>query len=361
MRIGDPGVTLVSTMPAGVHLAMITDAPWIEVDVQLTLLNMKGRGGAPALASFEAVVDGVVTSTVSCAEGHVITVDPASGGMDFAKGQPTTVRLEGWPGEKQHHLEVWLPHNAGVDLIDVRVPQHAQVRTNPEAGPRWAHYGSSISHCFNIPRPTQTWPAVVARRSGASLYNLGFSSGCHLDPAISHLLKNTAIDALSMKVGINVLTDDSMRERVFGPIVHGFLDAVRDGHPDIPIVVISPIFCRALEDNPGPIRVTVDNGLEVVPRDGQLGVGALTGLRVRELLSQVVSLRAKTDGHLTFLDGTELLGPSDEIYLTDGLHPDATGTALIGERFYEQTFGPGKPFEQIAAYRHPGREAEGRA
>lgn len=35
-----------------------------------------------------------------------------------------------------------------------------------------------------------------------------------------------------------------MRERTFRPAVHAFLDTIREGHPDTPVLVISAVACR---------------------------------------------------------------------------------------------------------------------
>ena len=43
-----------------------------------------------------------------------------------------------------------------------------------------------------------------------------------------------------------------MTERTFAPAVHGLLDHIRDGHPDTPLLVVTPIFCPSVEDHPGP-------------------------------------------------------------------------------------------------------------
>ena len=43
-----------------------------------------------------------------------------------------------------------------------------------------------------------------------------------------------------------------MRRRAFTPAVHGFLDTIREGHPDTPLLVVSPILCPIHEDTPGP-------------------------------------------------------------------------------------------------------------
>lgn len=56
------------------------------------------------------------------------------------------------------------------------------------------------------------------------------------------------------QTGVNIVNRDSLNERTFTPALHGFLDTIREGKPDIPILLISPIYCPALEDHPGPLR-----------------------------------------------------------------------------------------------------------
>ena len=115
------------------------------------------------------------------------------------------------------------------------------------------HYGSSISHCVEAAEPAGTWPAVAARLAGVSLRNLGFGGQCHLDPFVARTIRDLPdVDIVSIKTGINIVNMDSMRERVFAPALHGFLDTIREAKPDVPIVVISPIYCPSAETRPGP-------------------------------------------------------------------------------------------------------------
>jgi hypothetical protein len=74
------------------------------------------------------------------------------------------------PGDK--HVEVWLPHNETVDLVELR----ADAPIGPAAAERsvWLHHGSSISHGSNASAPTATWPVVAARGACLDLRNLGF-------------------------------------------------------------------------------------------------------------------------------------------------------------------------------------------
>lgn len=98
----------------------------------------------------------------------------------------------------------------------------------------WLHHGSSISHGSNAATPTGTWPAVAAARAGVELHNLGFGGSALLDPFIGRVLRDTAADLISIKLGINLVNTDLMRRRALGPAVHGLLDTVREGHPDTP-------------------------------------------------------------------------------------------------------------------------------
>jgi len=56
-------------------------------------------------------------------------------------------------------------------------------------------------------------------------------------------LPYTPADFISLKLGINVVNGDSMRERSFIPAVHNFLDTIREKKPNTPILIISPIIC----------------------------------------------------------------------------------------------------------------------
>ena len=109
----------------------------------------------------------------------------------------------------------------------------APVEPVPDPGRRvWLHHGSSISHGSDAESPTTTWPALAAALGGVELINLGFGGSALLDPFIARTMRDTPADLISVKLGINLVNEDLMRLRAFGPAVHGFLDTIRDGHPD---------------------------------------------------------------------------------------------------------------------------------
>lgn len=329
---------LIEAMPAGGRLELRTDATAIELDVDLTLVQIDGVDSIPAV--FDLVVDGEVVDRVATRDGTTIVVDPVTRGLDFRPGGPTTVGF-GLPAG-DHHVEVWLPHTAAVRIVAVRVD--GDVGPAPQAtGRRWVHHGSSISHCLEADRPTGAWPVVAARLAGVDLQSFAFAGQCHLDPFAGRMIGAVPADLVSAKVGINVVNGDTLRERTFVPALHGFIDTVREHHPDVPLLIITPITCPVTEDHPGP-TTSVDGNCAVVPRPPELALGALTLGRIRELEREVVGLRQATDPNLHLLEGPALFGPDDVADLPDGLHPNAAGYRRMGERFFDLAFADGGPF-----------------
>lgn len=338
-QLFDPALALLVTMPAGVRMDLITDSTELELDVMLTVLQIGESAVNPA--AFDLVVDGDVVETQTSTEGTRIVVDMVTGAIDFHPGGPTTIRFAAMPGRAGAHVEVWLPHAAVVELRAVRVATGASVVAAEPAGRRWVHYGSSISHCFEATQPTGTWPAVTARMAALNLQNVAFAGQCMLDQVVARTIRDLPADAISLKVGINVVNGDTMRERTFVPALHGFLDTVRDGHPTTPIALVTPIFCPEAENHPGPTVMGEDRAFHVVPRSRELSTGALSLVRIRELIGHVAGARG--DANLHVLDGLALFGPDDVGDLPDLLHPNAAGYRRMGERFHAMAFAPGGP------------------
>ena len=344
-QAADPQLAMAESQPSGVRLAFTTAATSIELRA---LAVRFGFSGAPArpLGVFDLVVDGRPAGQASLAEAVVVTIDMATGARETEPGGIGSVVFDGLPdGEKS--VELWLPHNETVEPVELRTD--APVRPSQERRPVWLHHGSSISQGSNAVRPTGIWPVIAASLGGVDLLNLGFGGSALLDPFTARAMRDNPADLMSLKVGINIVNADLMRLRAFGPAVHGFLDTIRDGHPDTPLLVVSPVLCPIHENTPGPGAFDQDALAEGQLRFRATGdpaeraAGKLTLVVIREELDRIVRERAAEDPNLHYLDGLELYGHADaeELPLPDRLHPDAATHRLIGERFAALAFGAG--------------------
>ena len=344
----DGQLAMVESQPSGVRLAFRTRARVVELDAHPTKMAYRGAPPRPD-GVYDLLVDGRLFAQQTASGGDVRTVDIATGSAEVQSGPVGTVRFADLPdGAKD--IEIWLPHNETTRIAGLRTD--APVEPAPDSGrPVWLHHGSSISHGSNAASPSTTWPALAASLGGAELINLGLGGGALLDPFTARTLRDTSADLISVKIGINLVNLDLMRLRAFTPAVHGFLDTVREGHPDVPLLVVAPIWCPIHEDTPGPGAFDVEAlsagevrframGDPAERAGGKLALGV-----IRDELSRIVRQRASTDPHLHYLDGRDLYGEADvaELPLPDELHPDAATHHRIGERFAELVFRRG-PF-----------------
>ncbi|GAA4555345.1 GDSL-type esterase/lipase family protein [Streptomyces collinus] len=344
-------LAMAEAQPSGVRLVFRTAATAVELDTLRTKRDYTGFPPRPD-GLYDLLVDGVPAGQASGTGGNVLTVDLATWAGGVTSGPVGTVRFTGLPA-RDKDVEIWLPHNETTELVALRTD--APVVPAPDRGRRvWLHHGSSISHGSDAASPTAIWPAITALRGGVELVNLGFGGSAMLDPFTARAMRDTPADLISVKTGINIVNADAMRLRAFGPAVHGFLDTIRDGHPDTPLLLVSPIHCAIHEDTPGP---TAPDGEEIgkgrlvfaaMGDPAETPTGKLTLTVIREELSRIVEQRAADDPNLHYLDGLDLYGPQDAaaLPLPDHVHPDAATHRHIGDRFHELAFRKGGPFAE---------------
>ncbi|MEU8693247.1 GDSL-type esterase/lipase family protein [Streptomyces sp. NPDC048665] len=348
-QCADPQLAMVESQPSGVRLALRTRATVVELD---TLATKRVYVGVPPRPDgvYDLLVDGRLTGSARVEGGDTLTIDMTTGDVEHRPGPVGTVRFTGLP-DTVKDVEIWLPHNETTELVALRAD--APVEPVPDRGRAvWLHHGSSISHGSDAASPTTTWPALAAALGGVELINLGLGGSALLDPFTARTLRDTPADLISVKLGINVVNADLMRLRAFGPAVHGFLDTVREGHPDTPLLVVSPLLCPIHEDTPGPSAPdfsALSEGrlrFRAVGDPAETASGKLTLNVIRTELDRIVRERAAEDRNLHYLDGRDLYGEADfgELPLPDDLHPDAAAHRRIGERFAARTFITGGPF-----------------
>jgi hypothetical protein len=329
-----------ATAGSGVRLVFRTAARAVELDVLTTVPQMAVDEPNPDDAGmFEMTVGGEPFGVRKAPVGNVIQLDATYQEAGFLPGEPATVRFDGLP-DGLKDVEIWLPQWVRTEIVALRADDAVEPSTAVSRR-IWLHHGSSISQCNEAESPLGAWPVIAARAVGVEPVNLGLSGNCFLDPFVARSIRDTAADAISLKLGINFTSRAAYRLRTLGPAVHGFLDTIRDGHPDTPILLVSPIACPAVERTPGP-TVWQEGVFTATGDPDQVAMGALTLEVVRAELRRIVTARAKQDPNIFYLDGLELLGldEADE-YLGEGLHPTPAGYRLIGERFAKLAFGAG--------------------
>jgi len=343
----DPQLLMAESQPAGVRLVFRTAATEVELDAHRVLTNYEGVPRRPD-CFYDLCVDGELTAQMSITGGDEVVLD-FSGGAEHRRGPTGTVRFVGLPA-RDKLVELWLPWSETTHLVELRAD--APIFPAPLDRPVWLHHGSSISHGSVADSPSTTWPALAAARGGVDLVNLGLAGSALLDPFTARTMRDTPADLVSVKIGINLTNLDLMRRRALGPAVHGFLDTIRDGHPDVPLLVVSPLLCPMHEETPGPGSFDLEAAKVGEVRFVALGdpaevaAGKLTLQVIREELAGVVAQRAKSDPAIHYLDGLALYGEADheEHPLPDALHPDGETHRLIAARFADAAFGPGGPF-----------------
>ncbi|MEU8484745.1 GDSL-type esterase/lipase family protein [Streptomyces sp. NPDC048641] len=354
----DGQLAMAESQPSGVRLVFRTRATVIELDALRTKMAYKGAPPGPD-GVYDLLVDGRLAAQAGVTGGNVQMMDMTTGTREIRPGPVGSVRFTGLP-DRLKDVEIWLPYNEITELVTLRTD--APVESAPDSGRKvWLHHGSSISHGSDAASPTTTWPALAASLGGVDLMNLGLGGSALLDPFTARAMRDTPADLISVKIGINIVNADLMRVRAFAPAVHGFLDTIREGHPTVPLLVVSPIYCAIHEDTPGPCAPDFSNLGEgrlqfvALGDPAERAAGKLTLNVIRDELARLVKQRSADDANLYYLDGRDLYGEEDfaERPLPDQLHPDAATQRRIGERFNALAFGTDGPLAFAATGGRP--------
>ena len=277
---------------AGVRLSVATDSPFIALKIKLNELG-------ESAFKVDLVIDNEIIATE--------IMDPQSGSVRFEQ-------LD----EQYQVIELWFPPNFGFELQSVEVADGATVAEVQDLRPKWVTYGSSITHCSGAGSPAMTWPGIVARNMDFNLTCLGYGGQCKIDPMMARLVRDLPADIISIKLGINT-HDNHFTDRTFSAAVIGTIATIREKHPQIPLVVCSPIW--------SPARETVAPGTGVPL------------VQMREIIEAAVcTFKKHGDQHIYYIDGLKLFGPEYHALLPDDLHPDAEGMKVLAENFINEVF-----------------------
>ena len=218
-------------------------------------------------------------------------------------------------GEKL--IELWVPQFAQFRLRSLQIDDGATIEPFDDQRPKWITYGSSISHCRAAESPSQTWPGIVARESNLDLTCLGYGGNCHAEPMVARMIRDMPADYISMKVGINIYGAASLSERTFREAIIGFVQIVREKHPDTPFALISSIISPPRETTLNDVGFTMESMREQVEAAAE-------------------ALRSHGDKHIMYFDGLKLMGADEAHMLPDDVHPSAEGYKIMGGNFLKE-------------------------
>jgi len=330
-QFADAGIERFLKFPSGVRLRFKTSADQVTLKVLVSKMVITGLAEDKRPAAFDLLVDGKEVQTLTADHGNVLRLTPGLTAVfveTLEPGDPDLLTFSNL-GDADKEIEIWLPSSAIVELKELTASREI-FSALPSTKKKWVHYGSSISHCIEALRPMDIWPVRAAQIMNLNLTNFGFAGECQLDGFAARSIANTPADFITLKLGINIVNADSMRERAFIPAVHNLLDTIREKQPTTPILIISPIWCPFHETTPGPIMI--DGPLLFAKeRPAEFAAGALHLVRIREILDEAVINRK--DKNLHYMNGLELMNEHDVDLMPDKLHPNSEGYRLMGERF----------------------------
>lgn len=330
-QFADAGIERFLKFPSGVRLRFKTSADQVTLKVLVSKMVITGLAEDKRPAAFDLLVDGKEVQTLTADHGNVLRLTPGLTAVfveTLEPGDPDLLTFSNL-GDADKEIEIWLPSSAIVELKELTASKEI-FSAPPSTKKKWVHYGSSISHCIEAVRPMDIWPVRAAQIMNLNLTNFGFAGECQLDGFAARSIANTPADFITLKLGINIVNADSMRERAFIPAVHNLLDTIREKQPTTPILIISPIWCPFHETTPGPIMI--DGPLLFAKeRPAEFAAGALHLVRIREILDEAVINRK--DKNLHYMNGLELMNEHDVDLMPDKLHPNSEGYRLMGERF----------------------------
>ena len=240
-----------------------------------------------------------------CCDGKVVA------SLDLT--QKDNFTFQGLSGEEKL-IELWLPQFGSFQLRNLEIDDGATLNPFDDTRPRWVTYGSSITQCRTAASSTQTWPAIVARQHGLNLTCLGYGGQCHLDAMVARMIRDLPADYISMCLGINIQGASSLGPRAFRPAIIGAVQIVREKHPNIPLVLMSPICSPPREETPNTVGFH------------------LKGMR-EEVQAAAEALQSHGDRNVHYVEGLRVFGPDYEHLLPDALHPDAEGYRVMGKNF----------------------------
>jgi len=204
-------------------------------------------------------------------------------------------------GQKMHDVTLYLPLYKPVTIRELTLDAGARIEpaTPYTVQKPVVYYGSSITQGGCASNPGGSCQAILERRLDADFVNLGFSGNGMGEPALAEAIAELDPSCIVLDFWGNPSADQ------YAAALPSFVDILRQKHPLIPILILSPFYF--------PAEAT--------------DVGTATAQTAKRHTSQdfVRQRRKKGDHNIVFVDGLKMLNHDQVAGLVDGVHCNSLG------------------------------------
>lgn len=269
-------------VPAGVHLAFTGSAAMLRLRTRRTEAT---SAPSPGLADvLEVFVDGDRIRPVALSGGPVV-------GVVLPQRRAEAV------------VRIYLPEARPV-LIDSVEAVGGDIVPLPRRR-RWVVQGDSISQGWSVTAAGLAWPSRLARDLDLDLVNLGFAGSARGEHGAAVAVAQSEADLVTIAWGTNCWSSIPTDAREIAERMRLFLTVVREGLPDIPLTVMSPIVRPAAESEPNCFGATLADlrkalegaAEEFAAAHGDTNLHVVSGLHLVEAALLVDGVHPGDAGH----------------------------------------------------------------
>jgi len=274
-------------IPAGVRLELVGDATAVTLDYATATddLGYRGAGAGTTFALWRG--------------GQQVDEQPAVLGAG-------TVTLS-MDGAADDPAVVYLPEGMRPEVLALRA-DGGSIEPAPR-GARWVAYGDSLLEGWVASAPALAWGVTAARRHHLDLVNLGYAGSARGEIPCAEAIAGLEADVISISHGTNCWTRTPHSAGMMLETTRAFLDIVRQGHPDTPMVVASPVLRPDAETTPNRLGATLAD--------------------LRAAMEEAVRARIDAgDATIVLIPGADVITAAQ---LPDGIHPGDEGQARLAE------------------------------